>query len=99
MNRVTANSLFLFIGTAHGTDWREVFVKCDERGFILTGANIVRQRKRLSGWTVDRDPFPLETGVPSVFAIGYVRHGSIKRVASSIGEDSIAIQFVHAHSA
>ncbi|HEY1336015.1 MAG TPA: FAD-dependent oxidoreductase, partial [Bryobacteraceae bacterium] len=99
VDRVPANALFVFIGAAPRTDWLDGFVERDERGFILTGADLVRQRKRPNGWTVDRDPYLLETSVAGVFAVGDVRHGSVKRVASGVGEGSIAIQFVHAHLA
>jgi thioredoxin reductase (NADPH) len=96
---VPANSLFVFIGAAPRTDWLDGFVERDNRGFILTGTDLVRQGKRPDGWTIDRDPFLLETSMPGVFAVGDVRYGSIKRVASSVGEGSIAIQFVHAYLA
>lgn len=99
VDRVPANALFVFIGAAPRTDWLEGFVDRDDRGFVLTGAEVMRQGKRPTGWTAGRDPFLLETSVPGVFAVGDVRHGSIKRVASSVGEGSIAIQFVHAHLA
>ena len=99
VDRVTANSLFVFIGAAPRTDWLDGFVERDERGFILTGSDVMRQGRRPMGWTPDRDPFLLETCVPGVFAVGDVRHGSVKRVASGVGEGSIAIQFVHAHLA
>ncbi|HEV2448496.1 MAG TPA: FAD-dependent oxidoreductase, partial [Candidatus Sulfopaludibacter sp.] len=99
VDRVPASSLFVFIGAAPRTDWLDGFVERDDRGFILTGADVTRQGKRPNGWTADRDPFLLETSVPGVFAVGDVRHGSIKRVASGVGEGSIAIQFVHAHLA
>ena len=97
--RVPASSLFVFIGAAPRTDWLAGFVERDAHGFLLTGADVMRQTKRPNGWTADRDPFLLETSVPGVFAVGDVRHGSVKRVASSVGEGSIAIQFVHAHLA
>ena len=99
VDRIPAGALFVFIGAAPRTNWLDGFVERDERGFILTGANVMRQENRPAGWTADRDPFLLETNVPGVFAVGDVRHGSIKRVASSVGEGSIAIQFVHSHLA
>ncbi len=99
VDRVPASSLFVFIGAAPRTDWLDGFLERDDHGFILTGADLVRQGKRPAGWGIDRDPFLLETSMPGVFAVGDVRHGSIKRVASSVGEGSIAIQFVHAHLA
>jgi len=99
VDRVPASALFVFIGAAPRTGWLDGFVERDERGFILTGSDLMRQGNRPAGWTADRDPFLLETNVPGVFAVGDVRHGSIKRVASSVGEGSIAIQFVHQHLA
>ena len=95
VDRVQANSLFIFIGAEPRTNWLEGVVDRDDRGFILTGADLVREGKRPKGWTLDRDPGLLETSVPGVFAVGDVRHGSVKRVASGVGEGSIAIQFVH----
>jgi thioredoxin reductase (NADPH) len=74
-------------------------VERDGRGFVLTGPELMRDGKRPSGWTADRDPFLLETSIPGIFAVGDVRQGSIKRVASGVGEGSIAIQFVHNHLA
>ena len=96
---VPARSLFVFIGAQPRTDWLEGFVARDSHGFVLTGPEAMRDGKRPAGWTPDRDPFLLETSVPGVFAVGDVRHGSVKRVASSVGEGSIAIQFVHRHLA
>lgn len=94
-NRVPAASLFIFIGAVPHTDWLEGTVARDERGFILSGADLVRDGKRPRGWTPDRDPALLETNVPGVFVVGDVRKGSVKRVASGVGEGSIAISFVH----
>ena len=99
INRVPTNCLFVFIGAAPRTDWLDGFIERDDRGFILTGSDLMRQGKRPDGWTLQRDPFLLETSVPGIFAVGDVRHGSIKRVASGVGEGSIAIQFVHTHLA
>jgi thioredoxin reductase (NADPH) len=70
-------------------------IERDSRGFILTGPDLMRDGKPPKGWSLDRDPGLLETNVPGVFAVGDVRHGSIKRVASGVGEGSVAIQFVH----
>jgi thioredoxin reductase (NADPH) len=95
VDKVKANSLFIFIGAEPRTNWLDGVVDRDDRGFILTGADLVREGKRPKGWTLDRDPGLLETSVPGVFAVGDVRHGSVKRVASGVGEGSIAIQFVH----
>ena len=99
VDRLPATSLFVFIGAAPRTEWLDGYVERDDRGFILTGQDLVRQGKRPKCWSAGRDPYLLETSVPGVFAVGDVRHGSIKRVASGVGEGSIAIQFVHAHLA
>lgn len=92
---VPASSLFILIGAAPKTGWLDGFVERDERGFILSGPDVMQDGKRPKGWRPDRDPFLLETSVPGVFVAGDVRHGSIKRCASAVGEGSIAVQFVH----
>jgi thioredoxin reductase (NADPH) len=93
--RVNAGALFTFIGAQPGTDWLDGVVARDEHGFVLTGPSLMRDGKPPRSWTLERDPGLLETSVPGVFAVGDVRHGSVKRVASGVGEGSIAIQFVH----
>jgi thioredoxin reductase (NADPH) len=93
--QVPASSLFIFIGAEPHTAWLDGLVQRDERGFILTGRDLLTNGKRPPEWTLNRDPGLLETSLPGVFAVGDVRHGSIKRVASSVGEGSVAIQFVH----
>jgi thioredoxin reductase (NADPH) len=99
IDRVPASALFVFIGAAPRTDWLDGFVERDRNGFLLTGTDLIRQGKRPQGWGIDRDPYLLETSAPGVFAVGDVRLGSVKRVASAVGEGSIAIQLVHAHLA
>jgi thioredoxin reductase (NADPH) len=93
--RVPATSVFIFIGALPRTDWLGDMVERDERGFILTGPDLISDGGRAKGWNLDRDPFLLETKVPGIFAVGDVRHGSIKRVASGVGEGSVAVQFIH----
>ena len=93
--RVPATAMFIFIGALPQTDWLTGIVERDERGFILTGPDLVRDGQRPKGWALDRDPFLLETNVPGIFAVGDVRHGSVKRVASGVGEGSVAVQFIH----
>ena len=95
IERVPASAMFIFIGALPRTDWLTDLVERDERGFVLTGPDLIRDGQRPKGWTIDRDPFLLETNVPGIFAVGDVRHGSIKRVASGVGEGSVAVQFIH----
>jgi thioredoxin reductase (NADPH) len=95
IERVPAGSMYIFIGALPRTDWLTGVVERDDRGFILTGPDLIRNSKRPQGWTLDRDPFLLETNVPGLFAVGDVRHGSVKRVASGVGEGSVAVQFIH----
>jgi thioredoxin reductase (NADPH) len=92
---VPAFALFLFIGARPHTDWVADVVERDPQGFILTGRRLVRGGRRPKGWRLERDPFFLETSVPGVFAAGDVRHRSVKRIASAVGEGSMAVQFVH----
>ena len=93
--RVPASAMFIFIGALPRTDWLGTLVERDDRGFILTGPDLIWDGKRPKGWTLDRDPFLLETNIPGLFAVGDVRHGSVKRVASGVGEGSVAVQFIH----
>jgi thioredoxin reductase (NADPH) len=95
IERVPATSMFIFIGALPRTDWLAGLVERDERGFILTGPDLIRDGQHPKGWTLDRDPFLLETNVPGIFAVGDVRYGSVKRVASGVGEGSVAVQFIH----
>ena len=95
VDRVPVSALFIFIGAEPRTDWLDGVLQRDNRGFVLTGPDLMENGKRPKGWQLDRDPGLLETSLPGVFAVGDVRHGSVKRVASGVGEGSIAIQFVH----
>jgi thioredoxin reductase (NADPH) len=95
IERVRASSMFIFIGALPRTDWLGDAIARDDRGFILTGPDLMQGGERPKKWLLDRDPFLLETSVPGVFAVGDVRHGSVKRVASGVGEGSVAVQFIH----
>jgi thioredoxin reductase (NADPH) len=92
---VPAAALFILIGAQPRTEWLAGTLERDERGFLLTGPDLLQGGRPPPGWPPDRLPLPLETSLPGVFAAGDVRHRSIKRVASAVGEGSIAIQLVH----
>jgi thioredoxin reductase (NADPH) len=96
---VRAESLFVFIGAAPRTEWLPGSILRDERGFIVAGPDLRTDGKLLPEWRETREPFLLETSVPGVFVAGDVRHGSVKRVASAVGEGSIAVQFIHQYLA
>jgi thioredoxin reductase (NADPH) len=92
-----ASSVFVFIGAQPKTDWLPATVARDIRGFVLAGPDLNSKVKDI--WKLDRDPYLLESSVPGIFVAGDVRHGSVKRCASAVGEGSIAIQFVHQYIA
>jgi thioredoxin reductase (NADPH) len=90
-----ARWLFLCIGGVPHTDWaKEIGVVRDESGYLVTGPDLLRGRERPAGWPLEREPFYLETNLPGLFAAGDVRHGSVKRVASAVGEGAMAVAFV-----
>ncbi len=93
VERQTCGGVFVFIGADADTAWLPKAIARDQRGFVLTGDDVVKAGK----WSHDRDPFLLEASVPGVFACGDVRLSPIKRVASAVGEGSMAIAFVHQH--
>lgn len=92
------NFVFIFIGAAPRTQWLEGHVSRDRRGFVLTGPDL-EEKTDLKDWPLERAPFLLETNVPGIFAAGDVRHESVKRVASAVGEGSVAVHFMHRHLA
>ena len=96
--KVATKSLFIFIGAKPETEWLDGVVARDRRGFIYAGADL-KHSENFRGWNRDRDPFLLETSIPGIFVAGDVRHNSVKRVASGVGEGSIAIMFVHRYLA
>src|SRR5205823_557360 len=93
--QLPASSLFIFIGAQPRTEWLGNVVARDDRGFILSGPDLIRDGKRPASWTLSRDPSLLETSVPGIFVVGDVRHGSVKRVASGVGEGAVVVQFMH----
>ena len=93
--KVKANSLFIFIGAMPGTEWLAGVLERDEKGFLLSGPDLMRDGKPPKNWPLERDPWLLESSVPGIFVAGDVRYPSVKRVASSVGEGANAVQFVH----
>jgi len=92
---VSASALFIFIGAVPNTDWLGDQIARDSHGFILSGSDINSNGQRMTTSTPNRMPYMLETSSPGVFVAGDVRHGSVKRVASAVGEGSMAVMFVH----
>ncbi len=96
---VSTEHLFVFIGAAPRTDWLDGVVARDERGFVLTGPDLLVDGARPPGWRPRRDPYYLETSLPGVFVAGDVRAESVKRVASAVGEGAMAVTLVHRYLA
>ena len=96
---VSTQALFVFIGAKPNTNWLNDFVLRNQKGFILTGSDFLQAKQKPKSWTVDREPFLFETSVPGIFATGDVRYQSVKRVASAVGEGSVAVRFVHQYLA
>ncbi|UZO82703.1 FAD-dependent oxidoreductase [Aquimarina sp. ERC-38] len=96
---VAADALFIFIGSRPYTDWVQMDIIKDKRGFIETGRDLVRYQDFKHIWKKDREPFLLETCSPGIFASGDVRAGAMNRVASAVGEGAMAIKFVHEYLA
>jgi thioredoxin reductase (NADPH) len=92
---VNAAALFVMIGAKPHTEWLEGIAERDSQGYVLTGRDLHRAGKLPAAWPLSRTPLLLETSLPGVFAAGDVRHRSIKRVASAVGEGATAIQLVH----
>jgi thioredoxin reductase (NADPH) len=97
--KVAAHWLFVFIGAEPKTDWLDGVVALDSRGFVTSGLDLLLDGRRPRGWPLDRDPYLLETSLPGVFAAGDVRSGSVKRVASAVGEGALAVTLVHQYLA
>lgn len=98
-DELSLSALFVFIGQAPRTEWLGELVVRDPAGFIISGSELLAGGRPPAGWGIDREPYLLETSVPGVFVAGDVRHRSMKRIASSVGEGSMAISFVHQYLA
>ena len=94
---VPAAALFVLIGAEPRTQWLPDAVRRDQSGFVLTGSDLLQDGQADEEWPLQRPPMLLESSLPGLFAAGDVRHGSVKRVASAVGEGSIAIRLVHDH--
>ncbi|WP_405147484.1 FAD-dependent oxidoreductase [Sphaerisporangium sp. NBC_01403] len=92
---VDTSWLFIFIGAEPRTEWLDKAVVRDERGFVLTGPDLLADGQRPPGWSLPRDPYHLESSMPGVFAAGDVRADSVKRVASAVGEGAMAVSLIH----
>jgi thioredoxin reductase (NADPH) len=92
---VPATALFIFIGAQPRTEWVVGTLERDDMGFILTGPDLMKDGERPKDWPLRRQPFWLEASVPGIFVAGDVRHHSVKRMASAVGEGSMAVQFIH----
>jgi thioredoxin reductase (NADPH) len=97
---VETGSLFLCLGGVPHTEWAdEVGIVRDQEGYLLTGPDLLKDGKWPNNWQLDRAPYYLETSMPGIFAAGDVRHGSVKRCASAVGEGAMAVTFVHRYLA
>lgn len=91
---VPANALFIFIGATPHTDLLDGVVQRNRAGFIRTGIDLIQNGERPKGWTLRRDPYYLETSVPGIFAVGDVRQGAVRRVASAVGQGATAVGLI-----
>jgi thioredoxin reductase (NADPH) len=96
VQKIDTRRLFVCIGGAPNTEWaKDTNIIRDQAGYLVTGSDLLKEGRPPQCWTLDRNPFFLETSVPGSFAAGDVRHGSVKRVASAVGEGAMAVTFVH----
>ena len=90
-----AAALFIFIGAVPHSEMVDGIVETNNAGFIRTGGDLIHAGERPKNWKLKRDPYPLETSVPGIFAAGDIRQGAVRRVASAVGQGAIAISLVH----
>jgi thioredoxin reductase (NADPH) len=96
---VAASALFVYAGAIPYTDWLSGVVERDEQGYVIAGQHLNREGKKPRGWTLDRDPYFLESSVPGIFVAGDVRHRSSKGVTSGVGEGAMAVKLIHEYLA
>jgi len=97
--RLPAGALFIYAGAIPYTDWLAGVVERDEQGYVISGQHLAREGKKPRGWTLDRDPYFLESSVPGIFVAGDVRHRSSKGVTSGVGEGAMAVKLIHEYLA
>ncbi|HWT86702.1 MAG TPA: NAD(P)/FAD-dependent oxidoreductase, partial [Myxococcales bacterium] len=97
--RMPIDALFILIGGEPFTEGVEGWLRRDEHGYLMTGADLLAGADRRRWWPLERDPMPLESSEPGAFVAGDLRRGSVKRVASAVGEGAMAIQLVHRYLA
>ena len=93
--RLDTSAMFIFIGAAPRTEFVAGLLERNEKGYLVTGPDLLRGNSRPRGWTLERNPLMFETNVPGIFAAGDVRAGANRRVASAVGEGSAAIYSIH----
>ena len=99
MSTEPVDAIFIFIGTRPRSDWLPPAVLRDEKGFVLTGRDLMAAERYRQVWKETREPLPLEASVPGVFAAGDLRAGAMNRVASAVGEGSMVVRLAHEYLA
>ena len=97
--KLPAGALFIYAGAVPYTEWLSGVVERDEQGYVIAGQHLVREGRKPRGWTLDRDPYFLESSVPGIFVAGDVRHRSSKGVTSGVGEGAMAVKLIHEYLA
>ncbi len=97
--KVKTKSVFIFIGAKPCTDWMQLELIRNDKGYIETGRDLLRFDNFKKKWKLDREPFLLESSQPGIFAAGDVRAGAMNRIASAVGEGAMSIKFVHEYLA